>query len=112
MAEVEELCDRIAILKEGKIAFIGTAIELTTRVQSQKKILIKTDKPISENTFSHCVYVEYDQGYQLFMAENIGEALYELLDRVKELNSMVLDIRIEHASLEQSFIDVSKEGRK
>jgi len=111
MAEVEELCDRIAILKDGEIAFIGTAIELTSRVQSQKKILLKTDKPLNHHEFSHCVYIEDDQGYQLFMAETIGDALYELLDRAKELNSIILDIRIEHPTLEQSFIDVSKEGK-
>jgi len=111
MAEVEELCDRIAILKDGEIAFIGTSIELTSRVQSQKKILLKTDKPLNDHVFSHCVYVEAGQGYQVFMADTIGNALYELLDRAKELNSNILDIRIEHASLEQSFIDVSKEGK-
>jgi ABC-2 type transport system ATP-binding protein len=111
MAEVEELCDRIAILKDGEIAFMGTSIELTSRVQSQKKILLKTVKPINDYAFSNCNYVEEEQGYQVFMAENIGEALHELLDRARDLQSNVLDIRIEHATLEQSFIDVSKEGR-
>ena len=111
MAEVEELCDRIAILKDGQIAFIGTAIELTSQVQSQKKILLKTDKPLNQHAFSHSVYLADEQGYQLFMADNIADALYELLERAKELTSNVLDIRIEHASLEQSFIDVSKEGK-
>jgi ABC-2 type transport system ATP-binding protein len=111
MAEVEELCDRIAILKDGEIAFMGTSIELTSRVQSQKKILLKTVKPINDSVFSNCNYVEEEQGYQVFMAENIGDALHELLDRAREFQSNVLDIRIEHATLEQSFIDVSKEGR-
>ena len=111
MAEVEELCDRIAILKDGEIVFIGTAMELTSKVQNQKKILLKTSIPLNHHAFSHCVFVEEEQGYQNFTAENIGDALFELLDRAKELTSIVLDVRIEHASLEQSFIDVSKEGK-
>ena len=111
MAEVEELCDRIAILKDGEIVFIGTAIELTSRVQSQKKIMLKTSIPLNHLDFTHCVFIEEEQGYQYFTADNIGDALVELLDRAKELTSIVLDVRIEHASLEQSFIDVSKERR-
>ena len=38
MAEVEELCDRIAILRDGGIAFIGTAVELTQHIDGIKRV--------------------------------------------------------------------------
>jgi ABC-2 type transport system ATP-binding protein len=42
MAEVESLCDRIAILNEGKIAFCGTAAELSEKIGKKYFIQIKT----------------------------------------------------------------------
>ena len=44
MAEVETLCDRIAILNNGKIVFCGTASELTNKVGRKYFIHIKTQQ--------------------------------------------------------------------
>lgn len=43
MAEVENLCDRIAILSEGKIAFIGTVEQLGETVGKHYNITIQTE---------------------------------------------------------------------
>lgn len=42
MAEVETLCDRIAILNSGKIVFCGTPSELTDRLGRKYFIHLKT----------------------------------------------------------------------
>lgn len=101
MAEVENLCDRIAILKGGKIAFMGTTNELTGRTQEHCKIYIKTEIPI-ENT-------DLKQGYSLFQSTNIGETLLQLLQMCKENHNEVLDVKIERSTLEESFIDIARE---
>lgn len=101
MAEVESLCDRIAILKEGKIAFIGTTAELTSKIGEQCRIHIKTERPL-EN-------YEIVQGYSVFNSKNIADSLLGILDNCKRWNNNVLDIRIERATLEQRFMDISKE---
>ena len=44
MAEVEALCDCIAILSGGRISFCGTASELTDRVGQKYFIHIKTQR--------------------------------------------------------------------
>ena len=49
------------------------------------------------------------QEYSIFKAEDLGEGLFEILEALKEMQNSVLDIRIEHASLEQRFIDIAKE---
>ncbi len=49
MAEVENLCDRIAILNNGNIAFCGTATELTNKIGEKYFIHIKTQQ--GNNTF-------------------------------------------------------------
>lgn len=103
MAEVESLCDRIAILKEGKIAFIGTINELTNEIGRQYRIYIKTEKPLKAD--------DYEQEYSVFLSEDIGDTLLELLEICRQTENTVLDIRIERATLEQRFMDIAREGK-
>ncbi|MFZ7121343.1 MAG: ABC transporter ATP-binding protein [Eubacteriaceae bacterium] len=109
MAEVESLCDRIAILKEGSIAFMGTPRELTTQISTESKIHVKLIQEYKVLSLQNSSYKGIERGYHVFITSNIGEALLELLALLKKSENIVLDIRIEHTSLEQSFMDISKE---
>lgn len=44
MAEVDELCDRVAIVDRGRILAIGTSSELKHRVQSESIFLLEVDR--------------------------------------------------------------------
>lgn len=109
MAEVESLCDRIAILKDGKFAFIGTANELTRKAGHQAKIHIKTINPFEIN-MEGCIYQGKHQGYDVFLAENLGDDLLEILAYVKKTDNTVIDIKVEKSTLEERFIDIAKGG--
>jgi ABC-2 type transport system ATP-binding protein len=111
MAEVESLCDRIAILKDGKIAFIGTANELTREFGQYSMIHIKTLNPIDVNELENSVYEGMDKDYAVFMAENIEDALLELMGLIKQSSNKVVDIKVEKATLEERFIDIAREGK-
>lgn len=91
MAEVESLCDRIAILSEGKIAFVGTAWELNERVGKHYEIMIRTR-----------------EGIQSYAADDIGETLPGLLARYKEAGDVITDIQVTRGSLEQHFMQIAK----
>lgn len=101
MAEVESLCDRIAILKDGKIAFNGSIVDLTREMVGQSRIYIKTERPLQN--------ADFEQGYWVFTSANIGDTLYELLKICKQTNNTVLDVKIERATLEQKFMDIARE---
>ena len=88
MAEVETLCDRIAILNNGNIAFCGTASELTDKVGKKYFIHIKTQ-----------------QGDSTFEADNIEDTLLSLLGELKHRGMEVLDIKVDRGTLEQHFIE-------
>ena len=91
MAEVESLCDRIAILNGGKIAFLGTVEELTAEVGKHYNITIRT----GENT-------------ERVQTEQIGETLFALLKKYQEKQAAILDIQIDRGSLEQHFMKIAK----
>ena len=91
MAEVENLCDRLAILSSGKIAFIGTVEQLHATVGKHYNITIQTEKR-TEN----------------YESDNIGETLLMLLTQYKESGETIFDIQINRGSLEQHFMKVAR----
>ena len=91
MAEVESLCDRIAILNDGNIAFLGTVAELTAKIGKHYTLHIKTE-----------------QGDERFEADNIGDTMLTLLEDFKQRGISVLDIKIDRGTLEQHFINIAR----
>lgn len=91
MAEVEALCDRIAILSGGKIAFIGTVEQLGKTVGKHYNITIQTERRTEK-----------------YASDNIGETLLSLLTRYKENGESIVDIQINRGSLEQHFMKIAK----
>ena len=91
MTEVEDLCDRIAILSSGKIAFIGTVEQLGETIGKYYNITIKTENRTKK-----------------YESENIGDSLLSLLMQYKEKGETIIDIQIDRGSLEQHFIKIAK----
>ena len=93
MAEVEDLCDRIAILSGGKIAFIGTVEQLNDTVGRHYNITIQAES-----------------GTEKYESDNIGETLLSLLTQYKENGEPIVDIQINRGTLEQHFMKIAKGG--
>lgn len=93
MAEVEDLCDRIAFLRNGTIAFIGTVDEFTAISGKRHIIRVKTS----------CGEKDYE-------AENITDMLSEILSEYKQKGISVTDIQTDRISLEQHFINMVRGG--
>lgn len=91
MAEVETLCDRIAILNNGNISFCGTASELTDMLGKKYIIHVKTQ-----------------QGDSTFETENIEDTLISLLSELKQKEIHVSDIKVDRGTLEQHFIEMTR----
>jgi ABC-2 type transport system ATP-binding protein len=108
MAEVEALCDRVAIIKDGNIAFIGTPNELASSYNSNNKIHIKSIIEVNKKDFSSCEYNCIDKGYAIYSTKNIGDGLLEILEYMKKNKNTAIDIKIERPSLEESFIEIAK----
>ena len=108
MAEVEALCDRVAIIKDGNIAFIGTPNELAVSYSGNTKIHIKSINEVDKKDFSSCEYNSIDKDYTVYSTTNIGDGLLEILDYMKKSKNTVVDIKIERPSLEESFMEIAK----
>lgn len=108
MAEVESLCDKIAILKDGCIVFIGTANELTNNIKSVYKIKVKLSAKLENLQINYSEYKGINKEYYNFESNCVHEALLELLNLIKENKIDINDIKIERASLEECFMSITK----
>lgn len=91
MAEVESLCDRIAILNHGRIAFVGTVEELNETIGKRYQVFIQTE-----------------EGYEKYETDDIGNTLLTLLKQYQEAGRTVLDLQVDRGSLEQYFMEIAK----
>lgn len=91
MAEVESLCDRIAILADGEIAFLGTVEELNAAVGKHYTISVRSSKR-----------------QESIEADNIETALENLLVRYRKQGLTIQDLRVSRGSLEQHFMKIAK----
>ena len=108
MAEVESLCDRIAILHKGHIVFHGTPRELTSRGVSTRRTHLRTSPALEVTPLDHSEYLGMEQEYAVFEATDLGECLAELLRLAKEQHLAVLDIQIEQITLEERFLQLQE----
>ena len=91
MAEVESLCDRIAILNHGRIAFVGTVEELNETIGKRYQVFIQTE-----------------EGHEKYEMDDIGNTLLTLLKQYQEAGRTVLDLQVDRGSLEQYFMEIAK----
>lgn len=91
MAEVESLCDSIAILRDGKIAFAGTVTALTEKIGKHYNIQIRTE-----------------QGLETYESDDIRTSLTAILKNYQEKDAIIQDIRVDRGSLEQHFLKIAK----
>lgn len=91
MAEVETLCDRIAILSQGKIVFAGTIDQLHERVGRQYQVVIQSRL-----------------GKEEYQCENVVDSLLASLQKYKTKKIEIKDMRVTRGTLEQHFLNLMK----
>lgn len=110
MAEVAQLCDRIAILKEGEIAFLGTAAELTRQNSAAARLRVRFSAAPELQGCRACRLCGEEHGEMIFEAPDLTAALAELAALASQQEAQILDVATEHASVEERFLDIAREG--
>lgn len=99
LSEVQRLCDRVAILREGKLVGLQSMEEL--RGNGYKKISLATKEPTPENFFSIPGVANLEQAGTSASFMFSGNTM-TIMDRLHQLE--LEDIFIEEPSLEEIFL--------
>lgn len=113
MAEAENLCDRIAILVRGNIAVCGTPEQITAAGSMQTRVLLRTTRGslLPDANMHHAVFKGAKEGYLEWSCHSAADAVIEILEQVRDAGYTVEDLRVERPSLEERFLELTREGK-
>lgn len=110
--EAEKLCDRVAIIDEGRIVAIGTPREIQDRVLAHSTIEIELARPLGDVALPR--WAEADEvavnEARMRIAVTTGHPARIVVEMVKWLDANdveLADIRIKRPSLEDAFIELT-----
>ena len=110
--EAEKLCDRVAIVDEGRIVAMGTPREIQQRAAAHSTIEMEWERPLEEDAapvWREAEKVWFDAGRRRIKVTSRRPAR-TLVDMVKWLDEKGIepaDIRIQRPSLEDAFIELT-----
>lgn len=113
MAEASELATRVAILLRGRIAAIGTPMELTTAGAGLTRISIRTEGvclSLPDAVFPAVQQTQSRDGYVIYLSTDVGLTVSALISFVKAKADSLIDLRVERPSLEDRFLEITTEG--
>lgn len=111
MAEVESLCDRIAIIVKGDIAALGTPNEISKVGNGNTKLVLKTNNnSITLTTkLENSKIIASNSDYIDILCKDLTTGLSELLSIITKNNDKIQDLKIEKLSLEERFMEIINE---
>jgi len=111
LADVQAICDRVAILSEGKLVKFGTVRELVGPSQTFEIYARNMDAGAVSRAVEIGYAAEQNDGHALLHAES-AEKLDEVLRFVRDANGQVIDVKGHSETLEDVFVrSVKSDGR-
>jgi ABC-2 type transport system ATP-binding protein len=111
--EAERLCDRVAIVDQGKVITSGTPRELKRNSANTTRIEVRLSKPASDGTLKNLDGVvdarELDGAYVLH-CQRTAPAIVALVKHLEAENNELVSLEIATPSLEDVFIELT--GRR
>ena len=113
MAEAEEMAGRVAILLNGRIAAVGTPLEITATGAGLTKISVRTQNNCLAS--GAAAYPAVSQSavkdeYQIYFSSDIGPTVSAIIASVAAQGDTLIDLRVERPSLEDRFLEITSTG--
>jgi ABC-2 type transport system ATP-binding protein len=114
--EIETLCDRVAILKDGQIIALGTPDDLKDKFLKHKEVRLESAPgnyeklgPIIQKKFKkEIVSFEIKGGELILLCENPKEFLNSLVNTIEQEREKIIELKLVKPSLDQVFIAINK----
>ena len=113
MAEASEMATRVAILLRGKIAAIGTPMELTATGAGLTKISVHTEGDClakASAAFPAVRQTQRSEDYFIYYSTDIGPTISALIAYLNAQGDPLVDLRVERPTLEDRFLEITTKG--
>jgi ABC-2 type transport system ATP-binding protein len=109
--EAERLCDRVAIIDEGKIVAMGTPRELQQKSRTQSHIQITCSEPVNQPLppWPNAVDVALDESRRQLTAYSSrpAQTLFEIMRWMDQHNMQLEDVHLKKPTLEDVFVELT-----
>ena len=110
MAEAEQLCDRVAILLNGRLVASGAPIDITATGAGLTKVSVHTRASIllsNQHTFPAVSQRQIEENYAIYFSHDIAQTVPALISYVQNQDDELIDLRVERPSLEDRFLELT-----
>jgi ABC-2 type transport system ATP-binding protein len=111
--EAEQLCDRIAIIDQGKIIATGTPAELVAGARSLPRIAFSAARPMDLSRVKSLASVQHanaDGERWIIGTTNVSQTVVDLVGLLQAENNELRDLQIRRPTLEDVFIELTGHG--
>ena len=113
MAEATEMASRVAILLRGRIAAIGTPMELTAAGAGLTKVSVSTEADClsgPQATFPAVEKVQTMDNYHIYFSNDVGPTVSAIIAFIARQGDALVDLRVERPTLEDRFLEITTTG--
>ncbi|HWW61208.1 MAG TPA: ABC transporter ATP-binding protein [Thermoanaerobaculia bacterium] len=107
LSEIELTCDRVAVLRNGKMAAFGSVEELTRKGTAYKMVATPIDDALVAAFRDHGAGVERVNGHVVLSVEDL-QHLNTLVDTLRSRGGVLSELSPLRSSLEDVFVDLVK----
>jgi len=105
LSEIELTCDRVAVLRNGKVAAFGSVEELTRKTASYKMVATPIDDALVASFRESGAGVERENGHMVLSVSDL-EHLNALVDRLRARGGVLSELTPVRSTLEDVFVDL------
>jgi ABC-2 type transport system ATP-binding protein len=105
LSEIELTCDRVAVLRNGKVAAFGSVEELTRTQATYKMVAAPMDESLVSAFRESGAGVERVNGHMVLSVSDLGH-LNALVDQLRARGGMLSELSPVRSTLEDVFVDL------
>jgi ABC-2 type transport system ATP-binding protein len=110
--EAEKLCDRVAIVDEGRIVAMGTPEEIRSRTLGQARLEVRCERPLGDAepplwADADPAQISADRLTVVVSTRKPARTLVDLVRWIDQLGIELADVQLRRPSLEDVFIELT-----
>ena len=108
MEEAERLCDRLAVINQGRVVALDSPAGLVTAVAPEQRIRIRPSAPVDDRLFTDLPQVTAvtRSGRQVVVTGS-GDVLHAVTSVLARNQIIAADLRLEQATLDDAFVELT-----
>lgn len=111
LSEIERTCDRVAVLRGGKVAASGRVDDLTRQVATYKMVATPIDDSLLSSFRESGAGVERVNGHMVLSVTDV-EHLNALVDQLRSRGGMLSELTPVRSTLEDIFVDLVRADQR